>query len=121
LITPVFAPFAFTQAAFAQTAGGSAPPMGDFITTFLIPMLMVFAIVYILIIRPQKRRQKEHDDIIKNIRRGDTVITSGGLIGKVSRVVDDAEIELEVAPNVKVRVVRGLVTDVRTKGEPVKD
>lgn len=89
--------------------------------TFLIPMLMVFAIVYILIIRPQKRRQKEHDDLIKNVRRGDTVITSGGLIGKVSRVVDDAEIELEIAQNVKVRTVRSMITDVKAKGEPVKE
>lgn len=95
--------------------------MGDFVTTFLIPMMMVFAIVYILIIRPQKRRQKEHDDLIKNIRRGDTVITTGGLIGKVSRVVDDAEIELEIAQNVKVRTVRSMITDVRAKGEPVKE
>ncbi len=89
--------------------------------TFLIPMAMVFAIVYILIIRPQKRRQKEHDDLIKNVRRGDTVITSGGLIGKVSRVVDDAEIELEIAQNVKVRTVRSMITDVKAKGEPVKE
>jgi preprotein translocase subunit YajC len=113
--TPLITP------ALAQAAGSTTPPMGDFITTFLIPMMMVFAIVYILIIRPQKRRQKEHDDLIKNIRRGDTVTTSGGLIGKVSRVVDDAEIELEIAQNVKVRTVRSMITDVRAKGEPVKE
>jgi len=107
--------------AFAQAAGTATPAMGDFVTTFLIPMVMVFAIVYILIIRPQKRRQKEHDDLIKNVRRGDTVITSGGLIGKVSRVVDDVEIELEIAQNVKVRTVRSMITDVRAKGEPVKE
>jgi preprotein translocase subunit YajC len=107
--------------ALAQAAGAQAPGTGDFVMTFLIPMLMVFAIVYILIIRPQKRRQKEHDDLIKNVRRGDTVITSGGLIGKVSRLVDDAEIELEIAPNVKVRTVRSMITDVKAKGEPVKE
>jgi preprotein translocase subunit YajC len=107
--------------ALAQAAGAPAPQMGDFVTTFLIPMVMVFAIVYILIIRPQKRRQKEHDDLIKNVRRGDTVITSGGLIGKVSRIVDDAEIELEISQNVKVRTVRSMITDVRAKGEPVKE
>lgn len=107
--------------ALAQAAGAPTPAMGDFVTTFLIPMMMVFAIVYILIIRPQKRRQKDHDDLIKNVRRGDTVITSGGLIGKVSRVVDDAEIELEIAQNVKVRTVRSMITDVRAKGEPVKE
>jgi preprotein translocase subunit YajC len=108
--------------AFAQAAGAApATGAGDFVMTFLIPMLMVFSIVYILIIRPQKRRQKEHDDLIKNIRRGDTVITNGGLIGKVSRVVDDAELELEVAPNVRVRTVRSMIMDVKAKGEPVKD
>lgn len=89
--------------------------------TFVVPMLMVFAIVYALIIRPQKRRQKDHDDLVKNIRRGDTVITSGGLVGKVSRVVDDAEIELEIAQNVRVRMLRATITDVRAKGEPVKE
>lgn len=105
--------------ALAQAAGVPAPTTGDVVTTFVIPMLMVFAIVYILIIRPQKRRQKEHDDLIKNVRRGDTVITNGGLIGKVSRV-DETELELEVAQNVKVRTVRSMIADVKTKGEPVK-
>jgi preprotein translocase subunit YajC len=77
--------------------------------------------MYFLILRPQQKRAKEHADLVKNLRRGDSVITSGGLIGKVTKVVDDAEIELEVAPNVRVRVVRALITDVRAKGEPVKN
>lgn len=87
----------------------------------LMPFALIFVIVYFLIIRPQKRRQKEHDDLIKNIRRGDTVITNGGLIGKVTRIVDDAELELEIAPNVRVRTARSMITDVRAKGEPVKE
>ena len=58
---------------------------------------------------------------MKNIRRGDTVITSGGIIGKVTKVVDDAELEVEIAPNVRVRVARSMVSEVRAKGEPVKD
>jgi preprotein translocase subunit YajC len=107
--------------ALAQAAGAQATGTGDFVMSFLIPMLMVFAIVYVLIIRPQKRREKERADLIKNIRRGDTVITNGGLIGKVSRVVDDLELELEVAQNVKVRTVRSMVLEVRAKGEPVKE
>lgn len=77
--------------------------------------------MYFLIMRPQQKRAREHADLIKNLRRGDSVITSGGLIGKVTKVVDDAEVELEIAPNVRVRVVRTLITDVRAKGEPVKD
>lgn len=87
----------------------------------LMPFALIFVIVYFLIIRPQKKRQKEHEDLIKNIRRGDTVITNGGLIGKVTRVVDEAELEIEIAPNVKVRTVRPMITDVRAKGEPVKE
>jgi preprotein translocase subunit YajC len=107
--------------ALAQAAGAPAQGAGDFVMTFMIPMLMVFAIVYVLIIRPQKRREKDRADLIKNIRRGDTVITNGGLIGRVSRIVDDAEIELEVAQNVKVRTVRTMILEVRAKGEPVKE
>jgi preprotein translocase subunit YajC len=87
----------------------------------LMPFALIFVIVYFLIIRPQKRRQKEHEDLIKNVRRGDTVVTNGGLIGKVTRVVDDAELEIEIAPNVRVRTMRPMITDVRAKGEPVKE
>ncbi len=105
--------------ALAQAAGVPPPTTGDVVMTFVIPMAMVFAIVYILIIRPQKRREKAHQDLIKNVRRGDTVITNGGLIGKVSRV-DETELELEVAQNVKVRTVRTMIADVKAKGEPVK-
>jgi preprotein translocase subunit YajC len=106
--------------AFAQAPGGAPPPMTELVLQ-LMPFAIIFVIVYFLIIRPQKKRQKEHDDLIKNIRRGDTVITNGGLIGKVTRVVDDAELEIEIAPNVRVRTVRPMITDVRTKGEPVKE
>lgn len=77
--------------------------------------------MYFMVLRPQQKRAKEQADLIKNIRRGDTIVTSGGLIGKVTKVVDDAELEVEIAPNVRVRVARPMVTDVRAKGEPVKD
>jgi preprotein translocase subunit YajC len=107
--------------AFAQAAGGTSPlPMSELVLQ-LLPFALIFVIVYFLIIRPQKKRQKEHDDLIKNIRRGDTVITNGGLIGKVTRVVDESELEIEIAPNVRVRTVRPMITDVRAKGEPVKE
>jgi preprotein translocase subunit YajC len=74
-----------------------------------------------MVLRPQQRRAKDHADLIKNIRRGDTVVTDGGLIGKVTKVVDDSELEVEVAPNVRVRIARPRVNEVRAKGEPVKD
>lgn len=106
--------------AFAQAIGGSGGGPTDIIVQ-LIPFALILAIMYFLIMRPQQKRAKEHADLVKNLRRGDSVITSGGLIGKVTKVVDDAEVELEVAPNVRVRVVRGMITEVRAKGEPVKE
>lgn len=77
--------------------------------------------MYFMVLRPQQKRAKDQADMLKNIRRGDTIITSGGLIGKVTKVVDDNELEVEIAPNVRVRVARPMVSDVRAKGEPVKD
>ncbi|HEY1362674.1 MAG TPA: preprotein translocase subunit YajC [Xanthobacteraceae bacterium] len=87
----------------------------------LLPFVLIFVIMYLLILRPQQKRTKEHQELIKNLRRGDTVITSGGLVGKVTKVVDDEQIEVEIADGVRVRQVRSMVTGVRAKGEPVKD
>jgi preprotein translocase subunit YajC len=78
-------------------------------------------IMYFLILRPQQRRAKQHQEMVKNVRRGDTVITSGGLIGKVTKVIDDDQIEIEVSDDVRVRQMRSMVADVRAKGEPVKE
>ena len=78
--------------------------------------------MYFMVLRPQQKRAKDQADLIKNIRRGDTVITTGGLIGRVTKVVDDAnELEMEIAANVRVRVARPMVSEVRAKGEPVKE
>jgi preprotein translocase subunit YajC len=77
--------------------------------------------MYFLILRPQQKRVKAHQELVKAVRRGDTVITNGGLIGKVTKVVDDEQIEIEIADGVRIRQVRSMVTDVRAKGEPVKD
>ena len=74
-----------------------------------------------MILRPQQKRTKEHQNLVKNLRRGDTVITSGGLVGKVTKVVDDDQIEVEIADGVRVRQVRSMISGVRAKGEPVKD
>jgi preprotein translocase subunit YajC len=110
---PLFTP------AFAQAAGGGGGGPLDLIVQ-LVPFVLILVIMYVLILRPQQKRAREHAELVKNLRRGDSVITSGGLIGKVTKVVDDAEVELEIAPNVRVRVVRALITDVRAKGEPVR-
>jgi preprotein translocase subunit YajC len=77
--------------------------------------------MYFLILRPQQKRAKQHQDMVKNVRRGDTVITSGGLIGKVTKVVDDDQVEIELADGVRVRQMRQMISDVRAKGEPVKE
>ena len=87
----------------------------------LLPFILIFVIMYFLILRPQQRRVKLHQEMVKNVRRGDTVITSGGLVGKVTKVVDDDQIEVEIADNVRIRQVRTMISDVRAKGEPVKD
>jgi preprotein translocase subunit YajC len=87
----------------------------------LFPFILIIIIFYFLMLRPQQRRAKQHQDMIKNLRRGDTVISSGGLVGKVTKVVDDDQIEVEIADGVRVRQVRSMITDVRAKGEPVKE
>ena len=87
----------------------------------LLPFVLIFVIMYFLILRPQQKRVKQHQEMVKNVRRGDTVVTSGGLVGKVTKVVDDDQIEVEIADGVRVRQMRSMVADVRAKGEPVKD
>ena len=103
--------------AFAQTS----PFGGDSIFIQALPFVLIFVIMYFLILRPQQKRTKDHQEVVKNLRRGDTVITSGGLVGKVTKVVDDDQIEVEIADGVRVRQVRSMVSGVRAKGEPVKD
>lgn len=103
--------------AFAQAAGGGGTT--DILMS-LVPFVLIFVIMWFLIIRPQQRRVKSHQELVKNIRRGDTVVTSGGIVGKVSKVVDDGEVEVEIADGVRVRLVKGMITDVRNKSEPVK-
>jgi preprotein translocase subunit YajC len=111
----------FSMPAFAQGFfGGGAGGDGNMLMS-LLPFVLIFVIMYLLILRPQQKRQKQHQELIKNVRRGDTVITNGGLIGKVTKVVDDDQIEVEIADGVRIRQIRQMVTDVRAKGEPVKD
>jgi preprotein translocase subunit YajC len=104
--------------AFAQATGAGG---GADIFMSLVPFILIFVIMWFLIIRPQQKRMKEHRELISNVRRGDTIVTSGGLIAKVTKVVDDAEVEAEIAEGVKARFVRSMIQDVRAKGEPVKD
>ncbi len=107
----------FVSPAYAQAA---APGGSDFLIS-LLPFVLIFVIMYLLIIRPQRRRMKQHQEMVANLRRGDVVVTAGGMIGKVTKVTSDAEIEVELAENVRVKVVRSTITDLRSKSEPAPD
>jgi preprotein translocase subunit YajC len=104
--------------AFAQ---GSPLGGGDSMLVSLLPFILIFVIMYFLILRPQQKRVKAHQEMVKNLRRGDTVVTSGGVIGKVTKVIDEEQIEIEIADDIRIRQVRGMISEVRAKGEPVKD
>ncbi len=109
----------FITPALAQ---GASPFGGDGgMLMSLLPFVLIFVIVYFLILRPQQKRVKTHAEMVKNVRRGDTVITNGGLIGRVTKVVDDDQVEIEIAEGVRIRHMRSMLSDVRAKGEPVKD
>jgi preprotein translocase subunit YajC len=100
--------------AYAQLVGN------DMIMS-LLPFILIFVIMYFLILRPQQRRVKQHGEMVNALRRGDTVVTSGGVIGKVTKVIDANEVELQIADGVKIRQSRSMISEVRAKGEPVKE
>jgi preprotein translocase subunit YajC len=112
----------FITPAFAQGSlfGGGAGGDGGMLMS-LLPFVLIFVIMYFLILRPQQKRVKQHQEMVKNVRRGDTVVTNGGLVGKVTKVIDDDQIEIEIADDVRIRQMRQMVADVRAKGEPVKE
>ena len=94
----------------------AAPGMFDMLNSLIVPTMLIIGIMYFLMIRPQQKRLKDHQAMIAAIRRGDTVVTSGGILGKVTKV-DDQELQVEIADGVRVKVVRGTVSEVRGKGE----
>jgi preprotein translocase subunit YajC len=106
----------FISPAFAQATGAGPDPL----INMLVPLLMVLPIFYFLLWRPQQQRVKQHRELIESIKRGDTVITAGGIVGTVVKVRDDGEVEVEIAKDTRVRVLKGSISDVRNKGEPVK-
>jgi preprotein translocase subunit YajC len=111
----------FATPAFAQTAApaASASPAGFIVQ--MAPLLLIFVIFYFLLIRPQQRRLKAHQAMIGAVKKNDTVVTGGGLIGKVTRV-DETEVEVEIAPNVRVKALKGTLTEVRPHGaKPAND
>ncbi len=109
----------FISSAFAQTAGAAAP-QPDLIG-MLMPIALIFLVFYFLLIRPQQKRLKEHQDMVGNLRRGDKVVTAGGIIGTVSRLQGDEELQIEISDGVRIRVRRNSITEVLSKPQPAND
>ncbi len=105
----------FVTPAYAQTAAG-----GSDLVMSILPFVLMFVIFYFLLIRPQRKAAAERQEMLNNIRRNDTIVTGGGVVGKVTKVIDDNEVEVEIAKDTKVRVMRSMIADVRVKGEPAK-
>jgi len=110
----MFISTAYAQTATGAAAGGANPFMQ------LLPLIAIFVIFYFFLIRPQQKRMKQHREMVNNVKRGDKVVTSGGLVGKVTRV-DEAEVQVEIAEGVRVQVVKSTLAEVRAKGEPAND
>ena len=110
----------FESPAYAASAGTAAGGTGAFFVQ-IFPLVLIFIIFYFLLIRPQQRRMKQHQTMVQGVKPRDTAITTGGLIGKVTKV-DENEIELEIATGVKVRVVKSMLSDIRPHGtKPAND
>lgn len=106
----------FISPAYAQAAGEGASAF-----TSLLPLILIFVVFYLLLIRPQQKKMKEHRNMVANVRRNDKVVTAGGMIGTVTKVVSDTELELQIAEGVKVRVIKATISDVLSKSEPASD
>jgi preprotein translocase subunit YajC len=104
--------------AYAQAAGGGTSD----IMMSLLPLVLIFVVFYFLLIRPQQKKMKTHREMLKALRRGDRVVTAGGILGTIVKVGqdNDPEVAVEIAEGVRVKVLRGTITDIMTRGEPVK-
>lgn len=109
----------FVTPAFAQAGDAGAGAMD--IVTSLMPILLLVVIFWLLIFRPQQKRMKQQQEMLSAIQRGDTVVTTGGIIGKVTKAVQGEDLEIEIAQGTRVKVVRSMVADVRSKATPVND
>ncbi len=103
----------FVTPAYAQAAGGAASAFTSFV-----PLILIFGIMYFLLIRPQQKKVKEHKAMVEALRRGDQVLTQGGIIGKVVKVHDDGVLDVEIAQGVVVKTPRATIAQVMSKTEP---
>ncbi len=106
----------FTSPAYAQAQGAAQGAEG--LVQFLLPIVLIFIVFYFLLIRPQQKKAKEHRDMVEAVKRGDQVVTAGGIIGKVTKVGDEGRITVEIAPTVRVEVLRSTISDVLSKPTP---
>lgn len=97
--------------AYAQSLGGSGA------LESLLPLVLIFVVFYFLLIRPQQKKQKQHREMLQALRRGDRVVTAGGIIGQITKVNSETELTLEIAENVRVKVARGMISDILAKTE----
>lgn len=103
--------------AYAQTAGSIAG--FDFMS--ILPLVLIFVVFYFFLIRPQQKKAQQQREMLSSLRRGDRIVTSGGLIGIITKVVNDQELQVEIAENVRVRVARAMVSDLLSKTEPAPE
>jgi preprotein translocase subunit YajC len=109
----------FATPAYAQAAG-EAGGSSSYLTS-MFPLILIFVIFYFLLIRPQQKKAKEHKLMVANLRRGDQILTAGGILGKVTKVGDGEEVEVEIAKDVKVKMYRSTISTVMSKTEPAND
>lgn len=110
----------FISPAFAQDAAAAAPGGLNAQLLQFGPLILIFIVFYFLLIRPQQKKAKAHREMLSNVRRGDRIVTSGGIIGTVTKAEGDAELQVEIADGVRIRVLRGAVSDVLAKTDPAK-
>tara|TARA_Y100000590_G_scaffold420689_1_gene523644 strand:- start:3753 stop:4052 length:300 start_codon:yes stop_codon:yes gene_type:complete len=96
-----------------RSAYAATQPGGGDVFLQLLPFILIFVIIYFLILRPQQKRVRAHKEMIDNLKKGDTVITQGGLVGKIYKILNENEIQIEISDNVKVKVIRGMISDVK--------
>lgn len=107
----------FISQAWAQGAAGGGG--SDFIVQ-LFPLVLIFVVFYFLLIRPQQTKMKQQREMLAGVKRGDRVVTGGGIIGLVTKVIGDNELQIELAEGVRVRIIKGTITDIITRGESVR-
>jgi len=108
----------FISEAHAQATGGGGGGFGGF--EQILPLILIFVVFYFLLIRPQQKKMREHREMLGGVKRGDRVVTGGGIIGLVTKVIGDNEVQVEIAENVRVRVAKSTISNILARGEPVK-